>query len=135
MFWAAIAVGYKGPTHIWEMETPAEKKVHAEALNKENEAEKQQILQKRARATVSGTQEHKILSKVNANIRTLDRTNPLPSGRKHMLCCPEWEFKFTSKVRTNEKGIDWFLYQKEILLPKLYPFVVQIMCENPEKNV
>ena len=135
MFWAAMAVGEKGPTHIWEVETVTEKKMHAEALDKENEAEKQQILQKRARAKVSGTREHKVLSEINANIHALDAIDPLPSGRKRMLRRPEWEWGFKPKTRTSEGGIDWFLYWKEILLPKLYPFVAEIQYKHSGKNV
>jgi len=45
-----------------------------------NEAEKQQILKKRTRATVPETQEHQALSEINVNIHQLNHMNPLPSG-------------------------------------------------------
>jgi len=106
MFWGAITVGRKGPTHIWEIETSVEKRAAKEVLKMENETEKQQILKKRTRATVSGTREHQALSEINANIRQLDRTNPLPSGRKRMPRRPEWEWKFKPKARRSEGGID-----------------------------
>jgi len=67
------------------------KRAVKEALKMKNEAEKQQILEKRTRATVPETREHQALSEINANIRQLDCMNPLSSGRKCMPCRPEWE--------------------------------------------
>lgn len=129
MIWGAICEGFgPGPFHIWEKETPVEKAGNTLLLaaeNKENEGIEQAM---RERSRIEGTTEHQVLAELNANVRRLDREDPLPSGYGRRQRRPEWEFKI-ERAERGEKGkggIDWLRYRELILKPLLYPWAEEI---------
>ena len=108
MWWSCFSWDLKGPYHIWEKETAAQKDEAndvLEAINKELEP------LKRAEWLIS---------------KGLDRTHldhNVP-GRK-----PGWQWtaKNGKIVRSAKNGgIDWWRYQNEVLKPKLVPFAQQL---------
>ena len=116
MFWRCFTYDKKGPMHIWKQETAAEKRaaaVELEKLNKSLEAEA------------------KLQWELTTGMRRTGLRNK--SGKR-----PEWKFtKNTGKLTREEKkhGIDWWLYQKKILIPKLLPFAKECMQDRPETIV
>jgi len=103
MFWGSFTYDMKGPCHIWDDETEAEKKAsqaELDALNRDNEAKCRQEWE------------------VTTGMRRLALKN-LPGKR------PQWKFtKKTGKlVRESKKGgIDWYRYGKVIVEGKIIPF-------------
>lgn len=132
MVWGCIAYGYRGPLFIWEKETPDEKAYYDKMVKIENQAKKERQLERQKQARKEGTEEHKILNEINANVRRLDTVDPLPSGRHRQKRRPEWEFKEIIIDRNNRDagGIDWILYREKILRPLLYPFLQQVERET-----
>ena len=122
MVGGAFCYRYKGIFHIWQGESEEDRKENDAFLDQENRILSGRVEKKRQDARVPGTVEHRILQERNANVKRLNEIDPLPSGRKRQLRRPEWEFKAENKKReAKQGGIDWFLYRKEILWPKLYP--------------
>ena len=103
MFWGCFSYDHKGPYHIWRPETSQERKL-ADADLKEMNKELEPFCHAEWEIT-------KPMSRLR-----LDRRNP---GR-----VPEWKWtKANGKLtRGKGKGIDWYRYQKQVLLPKLIPF-------------
>lgn len=113
MFWGCFTYERKGPMHIWEPETSAQKKTAARELKQLND-----ILEPIKR------QEWEITT----GIRRIHLTRNL-GGKK-----PEWQWneKNGKIVRNASKGgIDWYRYQQEILKPKLLPFAQDCQSERP----
>ncbi len=56
------------PMHIWDVETAVEKEKHKVALEVENTGTRAEVEQQRTRAKQPGTEEHRELAEINANI-------------------------------------------------------------------
>ena len=116
MFWGSFSYDKKGPCHIWETETPKEKK-EADAWL----AEQNRILELICKAEWE-------LETAMCRVR-ISRRMP---GMK-----PTWKFtKKTGKLeRDSEGGIDWYRYQKHILEGKLLPFAKECEKDRPRTIV
>ena len=57
------------PYYIWEIETKEEKEHNQRELDRENKQLLSQARQKRAKAYVPGTVEHRYLAEINTNIQ------------------------------------------------------------------
>jgi transposase len=117
MFWGCFSYDKKGPFHIWKAETAAQKKA-AEADLKARNA----LIEEKNKAE---WELNTAMKRVNLSRK--------PGGRK-----PVW--KHTKEngaiVRTKGKGgIDWYRYQKEVLIPKLIPFAEECMKDRPDTLV
>lgn len=102
MFWGCFSYDQKGPCHIWKPETKKEKELATKDLERLN-AELEPIMKEEWELTTG--------------MRRLGlRKKP---GRT-----PQWKWtKETGKlVRGSGSGIDWYRYQKEVLILKLLPF-------------
>jgi transposase len=101
MFWGCFSYDKKGPMHIWKKETAAEKKEAKAFIDKLNAA-----LEPLAKAKWEREQARK---------RALRRRG----GRRAV-----WKFdkRHGAIDRGGRGGIDWYRYQTNILLPKLFPF-------------
>lgn len=106
MFWGSFSWDMKGPSHCFLPETPADSKI-ADAtireLNKEYEPEK------------------KAEWELATGLRRLQLRQL--KGRK-----PTWRYSVkTGKLERSKKGgIDWYRYQKDIILPKIIPFAKEL---------
>lgn len=117
MFWGCFSYDSKGPCHVWEDETKAQKKESKEWLEAENTR-----LEPALRA------EWELVN----GMRRLRATRNTP-GKK-----PTW--KWTEKngklVRNSSKGgINWYRYKREILESKLLPFARRELLSNPKTIV
>ena len=103
MFWGCFTYNKKGLYHIWEKETPAEKKAskaYIDALNKE--------LEPKLKAEWE-------LSTAMKRMGLRNKGGPKPQWK--------WDKAHGKIVRDSKKGgIDWYRYQKVILMKKLIPF-------------
>jgi transposase len=108
MFWGCFTYDKKGPCHCWGPETPREKKEAKEEIERLNE-ELEPLMKKEW--------------ELQNGMKRLSLRN-LP-GKK-----PDWRWnKETGKLsRDGKGGIDWYRYQKTILIPKLFPFAIE--CER-----
>lgn len=133
MFWGAIAYGYgPGPCHMWEKESEKEAAAIKAELATENEALLAKQEDDRRQARIPGTEQHRVLQEINANLRHQDAVNPLPSGRRRVLRRPEWEFKVELAKRDSDRigGVDWARYRRTILIPRLYAWAKEIEQET-----
>ena len=104
MFWGCFSYDQKGPCHIWEDETPAEKKEAKKWLEERN-AELEPLC-KQAWELKTALQRLRITRNVG--------------GPK-----PRWRWcEKTGKLerKASRGGIDWYRYYKVILEKKLLPF-------------
>lgn len=104
-FWGCFSYDSKGPCHIWHPETAQERKAaekDLEELNKELEP----ILREQW--------------ELETGMRRLKLRNP--GGRAPQW---KWDAKHGKLTRRKGSGIDWYRYQKEILMKKLIPFAKQ----------
>jgi hypothetical protein len=116
MFWGCFSYDKKGPSHCWAPETAQEKRIamqEIEQMNKELEP-----LLKEQWELSNG------ISRLNLRQQ--------PKGRK-----PRWQFNSkTGKLsRSGSGGIDWYRYQKLILIPKLLPFAKECEAIRPNTTV
>ena len=103
MFWGCFTYDRKGPFHIWQKETSAEKKASIAYIDALNEALEPKL---------------KAEWELNTAVERMGLRNK--AGKK-----PQWKWdKAHGKiVRDGKKGgIDWYRYQTVILLKKLIPF-------------
>jgi len=115
MFWGCFSYDKKGPCHIWKAETKAEKQaadIHLKELNRHIEP--------------TAKAEWELNNRMN---RLGLRNRP---GRK-----PVWKFTAkTGKVTRREgKGVDWYRYQQQIIIPKLIPFAKECKVNRPNTVV
>ncbi len=113
MFWGCFSYDKKGPFHIWTNETTAEKEQCAKDLAKINEE-----LEPGA----------KLQWELETGIRRMGLRNL--GGKK-----PTWNFSAkTGKVTISGKkgGINWYRYQKKVLIPKLLKFAAECKRDRPE---
>ena len=114
MFWGSFSYDKKGPFHIWKQETAKEKNAAKKELNRLNAITEPEAKARWELATA---------------MRRLNLRGK-PPGQ-----VPIW--KYTKKegvlVREVSKGgIDWYRYQKTILIPKLLPFAKEYMEDRPD---
>jgi hypothetical protein len=111
MFWSYFSYDKKGPTHCWTLETVVDKKLAEKEIDEMNQ-ELEPLLREEWELQ-------------NGMRRLVLRTLPGPK--------PEWKFNAkTGKLKRGSKGgIDWYLYQKKILLPKLIPFAKECLVDRP----
>lgn len=103
MFWGCFSYDQKGPYHIWKAETAADRKLADEDLGQMNAA-----LEPIMRAEWE-------LTNPMSRLR-IDRRTP---GRVLQW---RWTKKTGKLTRGKGKGIDWYRYQKLVMIPKLIPF-------------
>ena len=102
MFWGCFSSDKKGPCHCWGPETAIEKKEAdqtIEEMNKELEP-----LMREEWELSNGIR--------RLNLRQLP--GPKPVFR--------WNKQTGKLARGSKGGIDWYRYQKVILIPKMFPF-------------
>ncbi len=117
MFWGCFSYDEKGPCHVWEEETAAEKKESKEWMDKIN------------RQIESACRE---AWELETSLRRLD-IRRRKGGRK-----PVW--RFTAKTgklerKASKGGIDWYRYYKVILDKKLLPFAKKCAINRPNTIV
>ena len=116
MFWGCFSYDKKGPCHVWEDETPKEKKA-AEAWLEEKNAILEPICK--------GEWE------LENSMRRLRIKRNMP-GKKPIW---KWNKAHGKLVRDSKGGIDWYRYYKCILKPKLLPFTIECGKERPNTIV
>ncbi|KAJ5160333.1 uncharacterized protein N7482_007337 [Penicillium canariense] len=116
MFWGCFTYDKKGPYYCWKPETAQEKR--------ESEQEIEQL-----------NCEIEPILKADWELETQMRRVNLrrqPAGKR-----PIWKFnQKTGKLGRGRKGgIDWYRYQKLILIPKLLPFAKECAIQRPNTLV
>jgi transposase len=112
MFWGCFTYDKKGPFHIWKAETAAQKKAAQAELDAKNaaiEAENREIWE------------------LETAMRRINITRN-QGGRR-----PAWRHTKETGAYIRHKGkggIDWYRYQKEVLVPKLIPFAKECMINR-----
>ncbi|PQM43535.1 hypothetical protein VC83_09662 [Pseudogymnoascus destructans] len=115
MFWGCFTYNKKGPCHCWIPETKNKKErdateVEIHGMNEELEP----ILREEW--------------ELSNGIRRMSLCN-LPSIK------PLWRWnKKNGKLSREKQGgeIDWYRYQKKILIPKMFPFARECMVDRPD---
>lgn len=113
MFWGCFSYDLKGPCHIWKAETKCERKIadqELEAVNRELEP----IL--------------KAEWELNTPFSRLGLRNQ--PGRKPQW---KWDKKHGKLERGSGTGIDWWRYCRQVVIPKLIPFVRE--CEKTRPGI
>jgi hypothetical protein len=111
MFWGAFTWDKKGPCHIWQKETAAEKSAAKDWIDEENER-----LEPILRAEWGSVNPMRRLR--------VDKRN---SGKK-----PQWKWNADhGKLGRNSVGIDWYRYRTVILEKKLIPFYKDCLDLRP----
>ena len=115
MFWGCFSYEKKGPFHIWKPETAAEKRAAQGEIDKINEALEP-------------------LAKENWELEIGMKRMGLRTkgGRKPVWKWDEKHGKVARKGKGGKGGIDWYRYQKTILLPKLLPFAKECIKDRPD---
>jgi len=115
MFWGCFSYKKKGPCYCWKPETKKDKELS-----------------------------QKLIGEINKELEPILYTEwELEIGMKRVGLrnkpgkLPTWKFsKKTGKlVRGEGTGIDWWRYQKEVLIPKLIPFAKECMKDRPNTIV
>ena len=111
MFWGCFSYDQKGPCHVWRPETAQEKRQAALQIEEMNQA-LEPLMREQWELTTG--------------MKRLGLRNK--PGRS-----PQWRFtKQTGKLtRDSGNGIDWWRYQREVLLPKLIPFAKECQKRRP----
>ncbi len=103
------------PMHIWDTETAVEKEKHEVALEVENTSTQEEIEQQHIRAKQPGTEEHRELAQINANIERFnfqqwtEGHKERQGFKKKRVAEQVWKFRDTQRGQ-KDTGIDWFLY-------------------------
>jgi transposase len=113
MWWSCFSWDHKGPYHIWEKETVAERKAMQADLERLNDA--------RFELDKSKWELEYAMTRIH-----ITRNQ---SG-------PRAQFKHTEEtgayvVKEGRGGINWYNYQKKILIAKLLPFAKECLKERP----
>lgn len=105
MFWGCFSYDEKGPCHVWHPESAAQKKAADDDLEALNAALEPVLRAKWEEKEARRYEE----------ARARD-----PQRARHR----NWRFKeATGKlVRRSGRGVDWYRYQKEVIVDKLIPF-------------
>lgn len=116
IFWGSFTYEFKGPYHIYKNKSAEEKKAATEEVRQLNERREPHLRQTWEASTA---------------LRRL-RLNSGNPGKK-----PTW--KFTSKTGKltlrSLDGIGWYRHWKEILVPRLIPFYLELKKTYPEAMV
>ena len=116
MFWGCFSDDKKVPFHIWKTESAKEKKTTEEKLK---------LINKRLES------EAKLNWELENGMRRMRLRNS--GGRQPRWI---WDQKHGKIVRDNKKGeIDWYRYQKNILIDKLLLFATECMKDRPNMVV
>jgi len=115
MFWGCFSYDKKGPCHVYQPETKAEREDAArriEQLNAELEPLQREEWE------------------LSESMRRTGLRNK--RGRK-----PQWRWteKTGKLMRTSGGGIDWWRYQTCVLIPKLIPFAKECLQDRPQTVV
>jgi transposase len=114
MFWGCFSYDKKGPCHIWEDETPKEKKESEIWLEQQNK-----ILEPICKAEWE----------IQTAMRRVRISRNMP-GKK-----PVWKWNKTNgklvRDSNSKGGIDWYRYYRCILEKKLLPFAKECAKERP----
>lgn len=115
MFWGCFSYDKKGPSHCWTPETSAERRLAEKEVAEMNE-KLEPVLREEW--------------ELQNGIRRL-ALHGLPGPK------PTWTFntKTGKLTRGSKGGIDWYRYQKKILLPKLIPFAKECLVDRPSTIV
>jgi hypothetical protein len=109
-FWGCFTYDSKGPCHIWHPETAQEKKKAAQDLEEIN-AKLEPILR----------EEWELETKMRRlKLRGIGGKPPQW----------KWDAKYGKLTRRDGAGVDWYRYQKEILIPKLIPYAKECGCDT-----
>lgn len=112
MFWGCFSYDQKGPCHIWQPETKAEKAAATAEINSLN-----------AELEPKCREEWELYNGVRrCKLSTRSR------GRKPTW---RWSQKTGMLARRNGNGIDWWRYRQKILLEKLLPFAKRCQLSRP----
>jgi hypothetical protein len=117
MWWSTFSYDKKGPFHIWEEETKAEKEACLSDISARNAA---------------CYENDKMLWEIENRIRRLQATSTIP-GRK-----PVFKHNKNTGVyvlKEGKGGINWYRYQKTILECLLLPFAKECLKERPDTIV
>lgn len=109
MFWGCFTYDKKGPCHVWEKQSAADKI----AMNKDLDARNKRIEVANKRKWQK-TQREWLKKWID------DHDGRRPGGVRKKWVHNEDNGAFV--VRPGRGGINWYRYQKEILLAKLFPF-------------
>ncbi|KAI1512890.1 Tc1 [Pyrenophora tritici-repentis] len=111
MFWGCFSYDHKGPCHIWCPETAQQKREAALQIEEMNK-----VLEPIMRQEWELTTGMKRMGLRNKPGRT-----------------PQWRWtKETGKLsRDSGRGIDWWRYQTQVLIPKLIPFAKECQKGRP----
>ncbi len=115
MWWSSFSYDKKDLYHIWKAETAAQKKASVEELKRINDA-----LEPTAKEAWE-------LETFMRRMGLRNKAGPKPKWK--------WDQNHDKVVRKDKGGIDWYRYQKEILLPKLIPFARECMIDRPNTLV
>ena len=142
MFWGGCCedCSIPRPFFIWEEETDAERAAAQDELDIRNAEGCLEVERKRAKALVPGTPEWALLQHHNDLIDRMNanRRARFPGSRKGIKRHkkPEHIFKWEKLERSGKRnGIDWYLYEKHILKPLLYPYCERLQELHPERQV
>jgi hypothetical protein len=117
MFWGAFLYDKKGPCHVWEDETKAEKLACKVELDRRNAL---RVDDDRASWQLKQDLEYSEYRRIH--------------GRKKPGKQPQFRHSAGNGAYVREKGkggIDWWRYQQVIMIPKLYPFVKECEVDRP----
>ncbi len=126
--------------HIWDVETTVEKEKHKVALEVENTSTRAEVEQQRTLAKQPGTEEHRELAEINANIERFNvqrRTegHKRQHGFKRKRVAEQvWKFQDIQRGQKNT-SIDWFLYREKVLVSKLYDYYKKAQYKHPDVEV
>ena len=115
MFWGSFSYDKKGPFHIWKPETAKDKREAQIDIDKMNEELEEDA---------------KTQWELEVGMRRMGLQNQ--GGRRPVW---KWDKQHGKIVREGKGGIDWYRYQKNILLPKLIPFAEECKMERPNTIV
>lgn len=118
MFWGCFTYDRKGPFHCWSPETPRQKR-EADRIIEDMNKELEPVMKEQWEITNG-------VRRININRQ--------PPGRR-----PVWKWcRETGKLTRagkGGKGIDWYRYQTEILIPKVIPFAKECLRDRPDTIV
>jgi hypothetical protein len=118
LFWGSFSYDKKGPRHVWEKQTAKEKKEMKEDLDARNSLREKADRQKWEKEQKKWLREY---------IKVHGRR---PGGTRKVWVHNEENGAFV--VKKGRHGINWYRYQKHILVPKLLPFAKE--CKAVRKK-
>jgi transposase len=121
MFWGSFSYDKKGPCHVWEKETAKEKKERKADLDARNKK-----MEKNNKRKWEKEQKEWLRNWVKAHGRN-------PGGTRKIWKHDESTGAFV--VKNGRGGINWYRYQKKILIEKLLPFAKECQKDRPDTLV